>query len=98
MTPKVSTQDVTERLVSELVSQVDPSEILSKDGLFAKLKKQIVERVLQAEMDHKLGYSKHSKTSKATDNRRNGSYSKNIIDNEGNTMSISVPRETLLHE
>jgi len=29
----------TSKLVDELLSQVDPSEILSKDGLFSKLKK-----------------------------------------------------------
>ncbi len=38
--------DITSKLVDELLSQVDPSEILSKDGLLSKLKKQLVERTL----------------------------------------------------
>lgn len=84
---------INEKLVDELISQVDPSEILSKGGLFSKLKKQIVERVLQSELEHELGYSKHSKTGKKTDNRRNGSYGKTIIDNEGRKIKIEVPRD-----
>jgi putative transposase len=83
----------TSKLVDELLSQVDPSEILSKDGLFSKLKKQLVERVLQSELEHELGYGKHSKDEKKSNNRRNGSYNKTIIDKEGNKLAIEVPRD-----
>ena len=76
----------TSKLVDELLSQVDPSEILSKDGLFSKLKKQLVERVLQSELEHELGYGKHSKDEKKSNNRRNGSYNKTIIDKEGSII------------
>ena len=47
-----------------IFTKVDPSEILSKDGLFSKLKKQLIERVLQSELEHELGYDKHSKKGK----------------------------------
>jgi len=90
---KNNTEATTSKLVDELLSQVDPSEILSKDGLFSKLKKQLIERVLQSELEHKLGYDKHSKKGKKSSNRRNGSYNKTIIDNEGNKMPIEVPRD-----
>ena len=90
---KNNTEATTSKLVDELLSQVDPSEILSKDGLFSKLKKQLIERVLQSELDHELGYDKHSKKGKKSSNRRNGSYNKTIIDNEGNKMPIEVPRD-----
>ena len=90
---KNNTEATTSKLVDELLSQVDPSEILSKDGLFSKLKKQLIERVLQSELEHELGYDKHSKKSKKSSNRRNGSYNKTIIDNEGNKMPIEVPRD-----
>ncbi|MSO13296.1 putative transposase for insertion sequence element ISRM3-like [Rickettsiales endosymbiont of Trichoplax sp. H2] len=90
MAQKVSkkTTDTATKLVDELLSQVDPSEILAKDGLFSKLKKQLVERVLQSELEHELGYDKHSKKEKKSGNRRNGSYNKTIIDNEGNKVAI----------
>ena len=90
---KNNTEATTSKLVDELLSQVDPSEILSKDGLFSKLKKQLIERVLQSELDHELGYDKHSKKGKKSSNRRNGSYNKTIIDNEGNKTPIEVPRD-----
>jgi len=90
---KNNTEATTSKLVDELLSQVDPSEILSKDGLFSKLKKQLIERVLQSELEHELGYDKHSKKGKKSSNRRNGSYNKTIIDNEGNKMPIEVPRD-----
>ena len=90
---KNNTEATTSKLVDELLSQVDPSEILSKDGLFSKLKKQLIERVLQSELEHELGYDKHSKKGKKNSNRRNGSYNKTIIDNEGNKMPIEVPRD-----
>jgi len=85
--------DITSKLVDELLSQVDPSEILSKDGLLSKLKKQLVERVLQSELEHELGYDKHSKGEKKSENRRNGSYNKTIIDNDGKKVAIEVPRD-----
>ena len=90
---KNNTEVTTSKLVDELLSKVDPSEILSKDGLFSKLKKQLIERVLQGELEHELGYDKHSKKGKTSSNRRNGSYNKTIIDNEGNKMPIEVPRD-----
>ena len=95
MTQKVTKNntDITSKLVDELLSQVEPSEILSKDGLLSKLKKQLVERVLQSELEHELGYDKHSKGEKKSQNRRNGSYNKTIIDNDGKKVAIEVPRD-----
>ena len=90
---KNNIETTTNKLVDELLSQVDRSEILAKDGLFSKLKKQLVERVLQSELEHELGYDKHGKKEKKSDNRRNGSYSKTIIDNVGNKVPIEVPRD-----
>ena len=61
--------------------------------MFSKLKKQLVEIVLQSELNHELCYNKHSKEDKNSNNRRNGSYNKTIIDNEGNKMQLEVPRD-----
>ena len=58
-----------------------------------KLKKQIVERILAVELEHDLGYSKHSKLPKADNNRRNGSYEKTIIDENGSQIRVAVPRD-----
>lgn len=52
-----------------------------------------MERVLQSELEHELGYDKHSKKEKKSNNRRNGSYNKTIIDNVGNKVPIEVSRD-----
>jgi len=84
---------LTTKLVDELLSKTKPSELLGKDGLFQKLKKQLVERVLASELEHDLGYSKHSKNTKDNDNRYNGSYDKTVVDENGHQMTISIPRD-----
>ena len=84
---------ISSELVEELLSKADPSELFGREGLFQQLKKQIVERILSSELDHDLGYSKHSKIPKTDNNRRNGSYEKTILDEEGNKLTIEVPRD-----
>ena len=49
--------------------------------------------MLQEELEHELGYNKHSKEEKKSGNRRNGSYNKTIIDNAGNKVAIEIPRD-----
>lgn len=53
--------DINTKLVKELLSKADPSELFGRGGLFNKLKKQLA---------HDLGYSKHSKIIKSDNNRR----------------------------
>ena len=62
--------DINTKLVEELLSKADSSELFGRGGLFNKLKKQIVERILESELEHDLGYSKHSKIIKSDNNRR----------------------------
>ena len=44
--------------------------------------------MLQSELEHELEYGKHSKEKKKSNNRRNGSYNKTIIDKEGNKLHL----------
>jgi putative transposase len=89
----VDNQDISSRLVEELLSKANSSELFGRDGLFEQLKKQIVEKVLASELEHELGYSKHSKLPKTDNNRRNGAYEKTIIDESGGQITIDVPRD-----
>lgn len=43
--------DVNQKILEELFSKEDPSQLFGKDGLFNQLKKQIVVRVLESELD-----------------------------------------------
>ncbi|WP_250311878.1 IS256 family transposase [Rickettsia endosymbiont of Oedothorax gibbosus] len=87
------TLNISNQLVEELLSKADPSELFGRDGLFQQLKKQIVEKILASELDHELGYSKHSKMPKVDNNRRNGSYEKTVIDGDGRKLTVEVPRD-----
>jgi putative transposase len=84
---------INNKVVEELLSNVNPSELFGKDGLFQELKKQLVNRILEKEMESQLGYTKHSKEDKKNDNRRNGSYEKTLIDEEGHKITVDVPRD-----
>lgn len=47
-------------LIDELLADYDgPESFWGESGLFADLKRRIVERTLDAEMDDHLGYRKH---------------------------------------
>ncbi|WP_250311262.1 transposase [Rickettsia endosymbiont of Oedothorax gibbosus] len=87
------TLNISNQLVEELLSKADPSELFGRDGLFQQLKKQIVEKILASELDHELGYSKHSKMPKVDNNSRNGSYEKTVIDGDGRKLTVEVPRD-----
>lgn len=93
MTKKKQPNAAMDALITELLKDANPSELFGKDGIFSDLKSRIVNKVLEAEMDNHLGYDKHSKSDKVTNNRRNGSYDKAIIDDHGNTHDIIVPRD-----
>ena len=49
-----------QELIDELLKDYDgPESFWGESGIFAQLKKNIVERSLDADMDGHLGYSKH---------------------------------------
>ena len=75
------------------MSQSNPSEIFGKDGILQELKKQLVNKILEKEMESYIGYEKHSKDEKEFENRRNGSYEKTIIDEDGRNITVDVPRD-----
>ena len=74
---------INDQLIEEIIQQVNPNEVLSKDGLFSQLKKRIIEKMLEEEINHELGYKRHSREEKEDGNRRNGNYEKTIIDKSG---------------
>jgi hypothetical protein len=49
-----------EQLIDELLKEYKgPESFWGETGIFAQLKKKIIERTLDAEMDNHLGYTKH---------------------------------------
>lgn len=69
-----------------------PEDLLGKDGILKNLTKALVERVLEAEMTHHLGYEKHAQEGRNKGNSRNGHTSKKVISDDG-PVPLTVPRD-----
>ena len=82
-----------EKLIDELLKDYKgPESFWGESGLFAQLKKKIIERTLDAEMDNHLGYTKHNPEGHNSGNSRNGRGKKTVvIDSE--QVELEPPRD-----
>jgi putative transposase len=82
-----------EQLIDELLKNyTGPESFWGETGLFSELKKKIIERALDAEMDNHLGYTKHNPQGKNSGNSRNGRGQKTVvIDSE--QVALEPPRD-----
>jgi putative transposase len=82
---------IKEELLNELLASVSsPDQLLGKDGLLKQLTARLVEKALQAEMTHHLGYEQGQP--KSGSNGRNG-YSSKIVTTDHGDVAIDVPRD-----
>jgi putative transposase len=82
-----------EKLIDELLKDYKgPESFWGESGLFATLKKKIIERTLDAEMNNHLGYTKHDPKGHNSGNSRNGRGKKTIVvDSE--PVELEPPRD-----
>lgn len=84
---------IRNELIDELLKDYKkPEDILGESGLLKQLTKAVLDRCLQGEMTHHLGYEKHEPKGKNTGNSRNGSYDKRVIGEHGE-MAVKIPRD-----
>lgn len=84
---------ITPELLDELLKDCKSSEdMFGHDGLLQQLTKAVVERALQGELTHHLGYEKHSPEGNNSGNSRNGRSKKTIRGKRGQ-VEIEVPRD-----
>lgn len=84
---------VTPELLDQLLKDYQsPDDLLGDDGLLQQLTKALVERALQGELTHHLGYAKHAAEGKNTGNSRNGTSPKTLKGKRGQ-VQIEVPRD-----
>ena len=84
---------LTSHVIDELLQDYHTSEDLrGQDGLLQQQTKAIVERALQGELTHHLGYDKHAPQGKNSGNSRNGTSPKTIQGKRG-PLQIDVPRD-----
>src|SRR5215208_6055187 len=84
---------ITPELLDELLKDYkSPDDMVGDDGLLQQLTKAVVERALQGELTHHLGYEKHDPAGNNSGNSRNGKSTKTIKGKRGQ-VRIDVPRD-----
>jgi len=82
---------ITKEMLDELLKDYQkPEDILGESGIIQQLTKAILERALEGELSHHLGYEKHQRSDSL--NSRNGKTSKTLKGKKGE-ISIDVPRD-----
>ena len=82
--------ELDDKLIDQVVSQVKSQDDLAE--LSRQLLKAAIERVMAAELEDHLGYSKHSPEGRNTGNSRNGHTAKTIKGDFGE-IDIKAPRD-----
>jgi putative transposase len=83
---------ITPQLLDALLQDYQSSDgLLGPEGLLQQLTIALVERALQGELTHHLGYEKHASEGNNTGNSRNGTSTKTIQGKRG-PVQIEVPR------
>jgi len=84
---------IKEELLDELLKDYkNPEDLIGKDGILKQLTKRLVEKAMESELTHHLGYDKSNPTGKNTGNSRNGK-SKKTIKGDFGEIPIKVPRD-----
>jgi transposase-like protein len=86
--PKLFPDELIDQLLAQ-VQKKDAESILGESGLAGQLKKQLAERMLNAELTHHL--DTENKQGKAG-NHRNGSSSKTVL-TPGGELELDIPRD-----
>lgn len=80
-------------LLDELLKDYQkPDDLLGQHGLLQQLTKALVERALDSELTHHLGYDKHDASGDNSGNSRNGTTPKTMRGKRGQ-VRIDVPRD-----
>ena len=89
---KESTPINTDLIDQLLKDYQSPEDVLGENGLLKQLTKALLERAMQAELTHHLGYDKHDSKGNHSGNSRNGK-SKKTLKGDFGTLPIDVPRD-----
>jgi transposase-like protein len=83
---------IKKEILDELIKDYkNPEDLLGENGLLKQLTKQLLERAMQAELMHQLGYGRHETAPSEQPNRRNGTSEKKVKSSPGD-FQIEVPR------
>jgi putative transposase len=84
---------IDKELIDKLLADYKgPEDLIGEQGLLKQLTKALVERAMQAELTHHLGYKKHDPAGRGSGNTRNGT-SKKTLQGDFGAAEIEVPRD-----
>jgi len=88
---------VSKTLPAELIDSLlsdykKPEDLIGENGLLKQITKALVERALQAEMEHHLGHAKNGAVINPVGNTRNGK-SRKTLKGEFGELPIEIPRD-----
>jgi transposase-like protein len=85
---------IRKELLDELIKDYkSPEDLIGKNGILKQLTKALLERTMEAELTHELGFEKHDRSSsKETANRRNGTSRKTVKSKHGE-IELEIPRD-----
>jgi putative transposase len=81
-----------EAALDELLTGKTTEEIVGPGGLLKQLSKALLERAMNAELTHHLGYEKHQPAGRGSGNNRNGKSRKKVQGDFGE-IDLAVPRD-----
>jgi putative transposase len=82
---------IPSEIIDELMRHYQkPEDLIGEQGILEQLKKALLERAMQGELTHHLGYDKHG--ARPTANARNGTSRKTVRD-KNSEVTIEVPRD-----
>jgi putative transposase len=85
--------EIRTELIDELLKDYQkPEDIIGENGLLKRFVKAVLERAMNAELTHHLGYEKHDPAGYKSGNSRNGTSGKKVKGDFGE-LEIEVPRD-----
>jgi putative transposase len=87
--------EIKTELIDELLKGYQkPEDIIGENGLLKRFVKAVLERALNAELTHHLGYEKHDPAGHNSGNSRNGTSGKTVKGDFGE-LEIEIPRDRI---
>ena len=85
---------IDKELIDKLLADYKgPEDLIGEQGLLKQLTKALVERAMQAELTHHLGYEKRDPAGRGSGNSRNGSSRKKLKGDFGEAEIAGPQRE-----
>lgn len=85
--------EISNEVLDELLKGcTKPEDVIGEQGLLKQLTKRLLERAMQGELTHHLGYEKHASAGRGTGNSRNGTTSKTVKGDFGEIV-VETPRD-----